>query len=111
MSQVKCVIHISGKLVLQVRGWFQSCGRGGSCTCAVAVRSGDDVLIIDSCDRPDGSELPLDTTLYKNGELTPGTVIVSENEGKVHKVSLFPHCSIYVSFSVSEIYKYQIKLV
>ncbi|XP_064612523.1 uncharacterized protein LOC135476426 [Liolophura sinensis] len=89
-------VYLEGEFVLarhgsgsyEVHGWFQSCGGDGSCTCAVAVRSGDDVLVIDSCDRPDGSELPLEATLYKNGELTPGTVITSDNEGRVHKVTL-----------------------
>ena len=53
----------------------------------MAVRSGDDVFIADSCERVAGEAYPLETSLYLNGDLTPGTDISSENDGKIYKVS------------------------
>lgn len=63
-------------IILQIHSFYQTCNGKASCNCGVAVRSGDDIIVFDSCD-PDGGKKvkhnPLDIRMYLNGELTPGT--------------------------------------
>jgi hypothetical protein len=57
----------------------------------VAVRSGDDVIVLDVCgkDRPKGRKRrPLSKKLYLNGELTPGTSVYQHHKGKKYEVSM-----------------------
>ena len=60
---------------------------GASCTCAVAVRTGDDVFKVDRC-RVEGSDdvPPTIVVMYLNGELNPGTRIFSKENGNKFEV-------------------------
>lgn len=83
---------------------YQKCGPGvtASCNCGVAIQSGDDVIVIDRCyrrrqpfNRIMGNNLDpyftyLTIDLYLNNDLTPGTTIFEEAEGKKYFVYL-PH--------------------
>ena len=63
---------------------YQRCTPGGnaSCTCAVSVKSGDDVFTVSKCRGLDSTEDPiLKTVLYINGDLTPGTRVFIKDEG------------------------------
>ena len=81
----------------QVHSFYRDCDgrpRGATCNCAVAIRSGDDVIIMDRCfgDGQFGNKIrrnaPLDIQLYLNGELTPGTVVTRLRGGKEIRVTL-----------------------
>ena len=63
---------------------------GASCTCAVAVRTGDDVFKVDRC-RVEGSDdvPPTIAVMYLNGELNPGTRIFSKESGNKFEVFIF----------------------
>ena len=62
-----------------------------TCNCGVAVRSGDDVFVVERCRRDDGADQPLRAQLYVNGNLTLGTFIYSEYEGQRYHVSIPAH--------------------
>ena len=58
-----------------------------TCNCAVAVRSGDDIILIDGCGP--NSEIRnkrMRVNVYKNGDLTEGTRLFTESNGRVNKV-------------------------
>ena len=60
-------------IFLQIHTFTTACNRPWSpatCNCGAAIKSGDDVILFDRCDR-DG----LDVKIFLNGELTPGTHI------------------------------------
>jgi len=86
---------------VQVNAVYQRCERDvlATCNCAVMVRSGDDVLVIDRCVRQrqrmppplvgysdDYSPL-MSVVLYLNGKLTPGTRIHQLANGHKYIVS------------------------
>lgn len=53
-----------------------------SCTCAVAVRSGDDVFLIDKCRSVGSDDVPPTTiAVLLNGDLNPGTRIFNKEDG------------------------------
>ena len=91
---------------------YQKCGPRvpASCNCAVAVQSGDDVIVIDRCfrDRKPFNRISgtynahvtkMSVDLYLNGDLTPGTTIFEESDGKKYFIYL-PHGG-YVKVMVS----------
>ena len=96
----------------QVHAIYQQCGHLmlASCNCAVAVQSGDDVIVIDRCTRKRRPFLHIDGTydddpltvmsvdLYLNGELTEGTRVYEESDGKKYIVrhTLFVVGVVYV---------------
>ena len=55
----------------------------------MAVRSGNDVIVLKACPNERGKpgNTPLEVIIYKHGELTPGTKIMSFNGGKKYEVS------------------------
>lgn len=60
-----------------------------ACNCAVAVKSGDDVILLDVCGPSvkATTRKPIFTTkMYLNGELTPGTEVISHGGGKTYEV-------------------------
>lgn len=66
-----------------------------ACTCTVSIRSGDDVIIVDSCGEralAKGGQMQVEVLL--NGELTPGTKILSENNG--NKIKVKPSFQMHV---------------
>lgn len=77
-------------LFLQVHTFYRSCNKKASCNCAVAVRSGDDVIVLDVCGKTRRSgkkRRPLTKKLFLNGELTPGTSVYQHNKGKKYEVN------------------------
>ena len=75
-------------LLLQIRTFTRSCNGKAACNCAIAVKSGDDVILIDRCgyqqDVP--NDRPTQIKMLVNGELTPGTRVVRKDDGKAYDV-------------------------
>ncbi|KAL3864578.1 hypothetical protein ACJMK2_006243, partial [Sinanodonta woodiana] len=73
---------------------YQPCANGrGSCVCAAMVMTGDDVVTVDYCRRIQDSKVldpVLDVKVHQNGELTPGTRVFRNVDGKVFQLVL-PH--------------------
>lgn len=90
---------------------YQSCDINvkASCNCAVAVKNGDDVFVFDRCRKIKrkfnglGGNKDVNiykTTLYRNGELTPGTSLRDGGEGKKYIVSNAKAVSLILLISV-----------
>lgn len=85
---VDIVIHVL-QILFQVHVLNQACGsRSRTCTCAAMVKSEDDVLVVDVCNKVGGSPGEQPVRLYRNGNLTEGTKIYQDNDGKLITVSL-----------------------
>lgn len=72
-----------------MRTFYRKCNRGkATCNCAVAVRSGDDVIVIDRCGASSSTSKykALKMTLYLNGQLTKGTRVIAYGGGKKYEV-------------------------
>ncbi|XP_064631285.1 uncharacterized protein LOC135489721 [Lineus longissimus] len=91
MYEGEFVLYRHRTLPYQVNTFYRKCGRIPSCNCAVAIKSGDDVIAIDRCGPKKGKGTrPITVDLYKNGDLTPGTRIVRLNGGNKYQVTLPP---------------------
>lgn len=86
-------------LSVQIQVAYQACNTNTteSCSCAVAIKSGDDVFVLDRCrlhsnycSEGDESCRLLRAVLYLNGELTPGTRIFQTDGGLGYQVSKQP---------------------
>ncbi|GAB1607640.1 hypothetical protein Ahia01_001047900 [Argonauta hians] len=87
--QGEFVLYRHKYLPYAVHTFYQSCASTVSCNCGVAVKSGDDVIVIDRCESTRRNRnQPILITLYNNGELTPGTRIYSLDGGNKFKVVL-----------------------
>ena len=92
-------IFIFNFLLFQIHTVYQKCDNNipASCNCAVAVRSGDDVFVIDRCfrqtkpfNRLKGATKNLTymiAELYLNGKLTPATRVYRKDDGMKYIVS------------------------
>lgn len=74
-----------------MRTYYRSCNRKkseASCNCAVAIKSGDDVIIFDRCGptKSEREDRSLDIKVILNGQLTPGTKILRFGGGKKYEV-------------------------
>lgn len=71
-----------------MRTFYRDCNKKATCNCAVAIRSGDDVILIDRCGQSAKIQRRKRMTIkiYKNGELTPGTRIRRFGGGKKYEV-------------------------
>ncbi|KAK3604425.1 hypothetical protein CHS0354_020848 [Potamilus streckersoni] len=73
---------------------YQPCANGySSCACAAMVMIGDDVITVDYCRKIQDSKVldpVLDVKVHQNGELTPGTRVFRNVDGKVFQLVL-PH--------------------
>ncbi len=81
--------------------YVQRCLGRVACTCYVNIRSGDDVIVIDSCGpraKANGGQMELVVLL--NGELTPGTRILQFKNGNKFKVKYIYLCITYLSLIV-----------
>ena len=59
------------------------------CTCAVSVKSGDDVIVIDRCGAElDAEDSVIEVKMYVNDQLTPGTQILQYDDGHEYRVCL-----------------------
>ena len=101
--------YIEGELVMfrhktlpyEVHTFQRRCNGHAACHCIIAIRSGDDVIVIDSCgpaETPKSRTPQIEVRLYLNGDLTPGTKIEQYNGGREYKVSVFIS---YVAFKAS----------
>ena len=81
------VLYRHDTLPYEVRPFIRRCGNV-ACNCAVAVLSGDDVILIESCG-PRDAPYPAGTLtvkFYLNGELNPGTSLTRYNGGLKYEV-------------------------
>ncbi|XP_074642559.1 uncharacterized protein LOC141899868 isoform X2 [Tubulanus polymorphus] len=75
---------------IQVNSFYRACG-SATCNCAVAVQSGDDVIVLDRCDDATvGVNLQRHflVKLYKNGNLSAGTRIKRFDGGLKYEIIL-----------------------
>ena len=90
--------YLEGELVMfrhrtlpyEVRTFQRRCNGHAACHCAIAIRSGDDVILVDSCgpeSTPKKRTPQIEVRLYLNGDLTPGTEIIQYDGGRTYKVS------------------------
>ena len=91
--------YLEGELIMfrhrtlpyEVRTFQRRCNGHAACHCAIAIRSGDDVILIDSCgpDATPETRMPqIEVRLYLNGDLTPGTEIIQYDGGRTYKVGI-----------------------
>ena len=110
---------------LQVEVVTYPCHNKGTCTCAVAVKTGDDVIVVDRCKRPNDRKVkrfddtgevfsdskasadmaPMRIAMYLNGQLTDGADISMIHNYQVlavslHPVTLFMACDFLFSENV-----------
>lgn len=77
--------------MFQVHIFRRECGAGANivCTCAVAVRSGDDVVVIDRCGADANSTQDYITIhMYNNGDFTKGTAVHQIDDGHGYMVKI-----------------------
>ena len=77
-------------MLSQVQVIYQRCtpDLDFTCTCAVAVKSGDDVFVVDRCRRSGqaNADVVMRTVMFVNGDVTPGTRVFSQSDGADMKV-------------------------
>ena len=68
---------------------MRSCASRATCNCAVAVKAGDDVIVVDRCGAERGNrvDVPMTVTAYLNNELTTGTKVYQYKGGDEYRVS------------------------
>ncbi|XP_035829885.1 uncharacterized protein LOC106014199 isoform X2 [Aplysia californica] len=82
------VLYKHTTLPYEVRAFQRSCNGKAACNCGVAIKSGDDVIVLDRCGfKRGGPSIPLKPQVYYNNELTPGTKIDREKDD-AYKVTL-----------------------
>ncbi|XP_012937254.1 uncharacterized protein LOC106011603 [Aplysia californica] len=90
-------------LPYEVRSRYQLCSSrrptGATCNCGAAVRSGDDVIVFDACNRNSRRVTVIDVQMYKNGQLTPGTSIRKHGCGQKYEVFLPTGMKVTISRS------------
>jgi hypothetical protein len=82
---------ILGCIIFQVRTFYRRCNRVAACNCAVAVRSGDDVILVDVCGpsmKKTSRRTPYTLKMYLSGDLTPGTEVIRKSGGKTYEVRI-----------------------
>ncbi|XP_035827995.1 uncharacterized protein LOC118477191 [Aplysia californica] len=84
------ILYQHSSMMYEVHSFYRKCNKNrAACNCAVTVKSGDDVILIDRCGAKSGtSSQPLEVKILKNGELTPNTRVVQLLEGRKYKVIL-----------------------
>lgn len=66
--------------------FYRRCNGKASCNCAVAVQSGNDVIVIDKCGPKAGTKKALTIKVYRKDKLNPGTKIIQSAGGKQYEV-------------------------
>ena len=93
-----CINTNSWRFSPQVRTFLRNCNGKASCNCAVAVKSGDDIIVIDRCGPRKGVKAhPIVPRLYLNGELTPGTRIIRQSGGRKYQVYFDYYFILYLT--------------
>lgn len=94
------VLYRHKTLPYAVHTFYRRCNGRASCNCAVAVKAGDDVLLVDKCgpaESSTGGFYPITVKLFRNGILTPGFQILSYYEGRKIKVGLCQYWAFILS--------------
>ncbi|XP_062619832.1 von Willebrand factor D and EGF domain-containing protein-like, partial [Saccostrea cucullata] len=100
-------VYLEGEFILyrhrtlpyEVRTFYRRCNRVAACNCAVAIRSGDDVILFDVCGPSMGKSsrrTRYTMKMYLNGDLTPGTDVIRKGGGKTYEVILPTGAVVYV---------------
>ena len=72
----------------EVRTFFRACNEAkesASCICAVAIKTNDDVIVLDKCGAGRGQtdeNRPVTVNMYVNGQLEPGTRVIRLKGGR-----------------------------
>ncbi|XP_056005498.1 uncharacterized protein LOC130050218 isoform X3 [Ostrea edulis] len=85
------ILYRHKSLSYEVRTFYRKCDTRASCNCAIAVRSGDDVILVDVCGPTMGKspkQTPYTIKMYLNGDLTPGTEVIRRFGGKTYEIIL-----------------------
>ncbi|XP_041370718.1 uncharacterized protein LOC121384400 [Gigantopelta aegis] len=85
------ILYRHKTLPYEVRTFLRNCNGKASCNCAVAVKSGDDIIVIDRCGPQKAASdkrRPIVPRLYLNGELTPGTRVIMQSGGRKYQIIL-----------------------
>nr|XP_034327587.1 uncharacterized protein LOC105328884 [Crassostrea gigas] len=85
------ILYKHKTLPYEVRTYYRRCNLRAACNCAVAIKSGNDVILVDVCGPSRGASTKrtiFTIKMYLNGELTPGTEVISHNGGKTFEVVL-----------------------
>ena len=95
---ISCMYHITVciYLYLQIHTFTRACNSNvnlATCNCGVAIKSDDDVILFDRCDRD-----ALDIGIFLNGELTPGTHIFRRGVNYVVSACYFQHLEINIIY-------------
>ncbi|KAJ8316790.1 hypothetical protein KUTeg_004694 [Tegillarca granosa] len=91
------------ELPYSVHTFYRSCNGKASCNCAVAIKAGDDVILIDKCGPKSANSLgfyPITYRLYRNGQLTPGFKLLRFDEGRKFLVILPTGTTVHVKRTV-----------
>ena len=74
---------------IAVHTFYRACGQA-SCNCAVSVRAGDDVYVVDRCgpNMALQTEYPLTVRTYQNGRMTPDFHIIRKASGLTYEVGI-----------------------
>jgi hypothetical protein len=75
-------------IIFQVQSFYRSFDKKASRLCAVAIKSGDGVIVIDICGPKSDSEVkwPLLVKIYKDDKMSDGTNIYRAMDGRMFKV-------------------------
>ena len=79
-------------VMFQVHTFLRACGNflngDATCTCAMAVQSGDDVFVFDRCGAQRDSTVTgaINVKAYINGVLTKGTRVLKFDSGNKYEV-------------------------
>ena len=84
--------------MFQVRVVQQACPSNLTCSCAVIVQSGDDVIVLDRCNADKNGAV--DVRLYLNDKISTGTRVVQYVDGGKYRVIL-PTSTYIDVYSVS----------
>ncbi|RUS80661.1 hypothetical protein EGW08_011565, partial [Elysia chlorotica] len=80
------ILYKHNFLPYEVRTFQLACNGRAACNCGLAVKSGDDVILLDGC--RSGVNDPLRTKIFTNGELTQGTSFDYNQKTGMYKITL-----------------------
>ena len=71
-----------------MRSFFRRCNKKAACNCAVVVKSGNDVILVDICGPSMGKSRRFSIKLFLVGRLTTGTEVISHGGGQTYEVNM-----------------------
>ncbi|XP_064644867.1 uncharacterized protein LOC135498493 [Lineus longissimus] len=84
--QGEFILYRNNKHRLQINAIFTPCSwsKEATCTCGVAVKAGDDVVVLSRCPTETPSSNLLNVYVWQNGDLTPGFRIYTSSRFEYH---------------------------